>query len=126
MKYLVKGRLRTSKKDKLLDAIKNNRLGAGSVAFGEYVKNMHQARLLDDGYVCWIEVCFCPTPLKEEISYWQEYFEDIVIKNAVSHSNCKDSNGTSKRACFDCSCDEKLEQRLLTWGKQFLTTIQPS
>jgi hypothetical protein len=51
-------------------------LGTGSVAFGEYVKNMRQARILEDGTVCWIEICFCPTPLNEGKPYWEEYFDE--------------------------------------------------
>jgi hypothetical protein len=53
--------------------ISKGTLGAGSVAFGEYVKNMKHARLLVDGTVSWIEVCFCAKSLNEEMPYWGKY-----------------------------------------------------
>ncbi|MFQ5486323.1 MAG: hypothetical protein ACE5DO_13455 [Desulfobacterales bacterium] len=40
MKYLVKAKLKHSKKNDLMAAMANGTLGAGSVAFGEYIKNM--------------------------------------------------------------------------------------
>jgi hypothetical protein len=123
MKYLVKAKLKQSKKTQLLNEIKRGTLGTGSVAFGEYVKNMHQARVLDDGYLSWIEVCFCPTPLQEEKSYWAEYFEEITTKDVVSTTHCKDSNGSAKRACFDCSCSKKLEKQMSSWGKPFFDNL---
>ncbi len=70
MKYLVKAKPIESKK-KNLGKISYGSLGRGSVAFGEYVKNMKHARVLEDGSICWIETCFCKTPLNEEMPYWQ-------------------------------------------------------
>lgn len=56
MKYLVKAKLISAKKDDLLKEISEGKLGTGSMVFGEYVKNMTQARELNDGTICWIEV----------------------------------------------------------------------
>jgi hypothetical protein len=123
MKYLVKAKPKESKRSELFEAIKNGTLGTGSVAFGEYVKNMTQARVLDDGTVCWIEICFCPTPLNEEMPYWEQYFDNIEIENAQDPKYCQDSNGELKRACFECSCTEDLEKKMLSWGKPFLADI---
>jgi len=120
MKYLVKAKLKESKQEALMQAISNGSLGTGSVAFGEYVKNMKQARLLDDGTVCWIEVCFCPAPLNDERPYWEAYFDDISIENAQDPKYCQDANGEAKRACFDCSCTEALEEEMLRWGTPFI------
>jgi hypothetical protein len=120
MKYLVKAKVKESRKSELLEEIKNGTLGKGSVAFGEYVKNMQHARILEDGTVCWIEICFCSTPLNEEKPYWEKYFENIKIENAQDPQYCQDSNGESKRACFDCSCTQELEEKMLTWGKPFI------
>ena len=118
MRYLIKAKIK--QKNKLMEAIKNETIGQGSVAFGEYLKNMKEARELDDGTICWIEVCFCDIPLDEELPYWEEYFEDIVIENAHDPKNCRDFNGKEKRACFDCKCTKKLEKEMLSWGKAFL------
>ena len=119
MRYLVTARLRPGKARPLKKAVDENRLGAGSVAEGEYVRNMRQARKLDDGSVRWVEVCFCPQPLQEELPYWEEYFEIVKIKNAHSRRRCRDLNGEEPWACCDCDCTRRLEQRMETWGKPF-------
>ncbi len=120
MKYLISAKPRPGKKADLLTAIHNKSLGSGSVAFGEYVKNMHQARELDDGTVSWVEVCFCREPLNEELPYWQEYFSDIEIEEATAVDDCMDYNGTGQRACLGCDCTRGLEEEMLTWGKAFI------
>lgn len=120
MKYLVKAKVREASRHDLLREIEDETLGNGSVAFGEYVKNMKQARVLDDGTVCWVEICFCLTPLNEEKSYWEKYFDIIAVDKAQDKKYCQDSNGEQKRACFECSCTEELEEEMLSWGKPFI------
>ncbi len=120
MKYLVKAKLKPSQKSALLNAIHDNTLGKQSVAYGEYLKNMQHARVLDDGTVCWIEICFCAVPLNEERPYWEEYFDIVSIQNAHDPKRCKDLSGKSKRACFECHCSRALEKEMLTWGTTFL------
>jgi hypothetical protein len=121
MKYLVKAKVKESSRPDLLQEIIDGTLGKGAVAFGEYVKNMKQARVLDDGTVCWIEICFCHTPLNEEKPYWEKYFKEIMIENAQNPKYCQDSNGELKRACFECSCTEELEEKMLSLGKPFIS-----
>lgn len=121
MKYLVKAKLRESSKPELLQVIADGTLGAGSVAFGEYVKNMQQARVLDDGTVCWLEMCFCRSPLDEEMPYWEKYFTDIQIESARDPKGCKDANGEQRMACYECSCTDALEEEMLSWGKPFIS-----
>ena len=121
MKYLVKANLKPSVKSELLAKIEQGSLGLGSVAFGEYVKNMRSARLLDDGTVCWIEVCFCAAPLAEEMPYWQEFFDNISVQNAQDPKYCLDSNGDDERACLQCSCTQELEEQMSGWGRPFLS-----
>ena len=94
MRYLVKAKLKPGKSNQLKQAIQDRSLGRGSIAGGEYVRNMRRARLLDDGTVTWVEVCFCPTPLLEEKPYWEEYFDLLKIKNAHARDKCEDLNGT--------------------------------
>jgi hypothetical protein len=120
MKYLLKAKLKDSRKLELLEAVEKGTLGEGSVAFGEYVKNMNQARVLEDGTVCWIEICFCATPLNEEMPYWKEYFDHITVENAQDPLYCQDANGELKRACFDCSCTQDLEEKMLRISKPFI------
>jgi len=71
MRYLVRAKLKPGGKQKLLQAIENETLGQGSVAEGEYLRNMKDARLSADGTARWVEVCYCPMPLEEERPYWE-------------------------------------------------------
>ncbi len=77
MRYLVKARVKPGKEQALLTAIEDGTLGRGSVAGGEYLWDMQQARMAHDGTAHWVEVCFCRIPLEEERPYWEEYFDSI-------------------------------------------------
>lgn len=123
MRYLVKASLKKGKSKLLKKAIEDRTLGKGSVAGGEYLKDMKQARLLDDGTISWVEVCYCPTPLQEEIPYWEEFFELLKIKNAHSRDRCKDLNGTEPWSCSSCNCTELLEERMRKWGTSFIEKL---
>ncbi len=119
MRYLVKARVKPGQAVPLRQAIDQGTLGAGSVAEGEYLRNMAAARLLDDGTVRWVEVCYCTIPLEEERPFWEEYFDLLQIKNAHDRRQCKDLNGREPWACTDCDCTVRLEERLATWGEPF-------
>jgi hypothetical protein len=80
MRYLVKARVKAGCERGLLQAIKAGTLGKGSVAGDEYVYDMEQARVGQDGVAHWVETCFCATPLQEERPYWEEYFELLSVK----------------------------------------------
>lgn len=124
MRYLVKARLKRGKEKLLLEAIDRQELGQGSVAGDEYLHDMEQARQLDDDAICWVEVCFCETPLEEERPYWEEYFELLQIKNAHNRQKCQDLNGTKPWACCDCDCTKRLEAKMENWGQRFLPTLR--
>src|SRR3954462_11868999 len=124
MRYLVKTRLKRGRKKALLQAIANGTLGKGSVAGDEYLHNMAQARLGQDGTAHWVETCFCPTPLQEERPYWEEYFELSSVKDAHARKNCRDLNGSEPWACCDCDCTRRLEERLQQTGKPFLDVLR--
>jgi hypothetical protein len=49
MRYLVRARVRPGGEHSLLEAIEHRTLGKGSVAGGEYLRNMQDARLCLDG-----------------------------------------------------------------------------
>jgi len=66
MRYLVRARVKDGYRQLLMEAIERGSLGAGSVAEGEYLRNMNEARVCADDTVRWVEVCYCPTPLQEE------------------------------------------------------------
>ena len=51
MRYLVRANLKPEQDAALLQAIEDRTLGMGSVAGGEYLRNMAQARQLHDGSV---------------------------------------------------------------------------
>jgi hypothetical protein len=126
MRYLVRARIKPGREESLLQAIEQKTLGAGSVAEGEYLDNMHSARLFDDGTVHWVEVCYCPTPLEEERPYWEEYFELVKVQDAHARKNCRDENGSEPWACGDCDCTKRLEERLARSGCRFLTDVKES
>ena len=124
MRYLVTARVRPGGEAALLHAIETRRLGAGSVAGDEYLRNMESARLRDDGTIRWVEVCFCATPLDEERPYWEEYFELIKVQDAHARSRCRDETGTEPWACCDCDCSAKLEAHLSETGESFLQILR--
>lgn len=124
MRYLVKAKLKPGKEKDLLHAIDGGTLGAGSIAGGEYIRNMQQARRLENGRTCWLEVCYCPEPLQEERPYWEEYFELLEIKNAHARDRCKDLNGSDPWACSNCDCTARLEARMSQCGEEFLQTLK--
>jgi hypothetical protein len=94
MRYLVKGRVKPGKNSELLRAIDNGTLGKGSIAGDEYLYNMEQARVNDQGVATWVETCFCDPPLAEERPYWDEYFQLLNVKDAHSRRSCRHENGT--------------------------------
>ena len=109
MRYLVKARLKPGCEQRLLGAIADSSLGAGTVAGDEYLHNMQHARLIADGSARWIEVCFCRKPLEEERPYWEEYFDLLDIRDAHARRNCRHENGTGVWACCDCDCTASLK-----------------
>ena len=119
MRYLVTARVKAGRAEALDRAIDNGTLGAGSIAGGEYQRNMAQARELADGSVKWVETCFCATPLEEERPYWEAFFELVSVKDAHARSRCRHETGEQYWACESCDCTEKLEQRLAATGKPF-------
>ena len=66
MRYLVTARVKPGREADLLRAIESGVLGKGSVAGDEYLRNMSEARIREDGKIRWVEVCFCDVPLAEE------------------------------------------------------------
>ena len=124
MRYLVSARVKPGKETALLKAVENGTLGEGSVAEGEYLRNMSQARLGSDRTARWVEVCYCPTPLLEERPYWEEYFELTRVQDAHDRRRCRDANGSEPWACGDCDCTERLERRLETRGGLFLESLR--
>jgi len=126
MRYLVRATLKPGGEQKLLRAIEEETLGQGSVAAGEYLRNMKDARLCSDGTARWVEVCYCPTPLQEERPYWEEHFELTRIQDAHDRRKCRDQNGDEPWACGDCNCTERLEKKLAQTGKSFLQQLKPS
>jgi len=124
MRYLVRARIKHGCERSLSKAIESETLGAGSVAGGEYLRNMREARLCPDRTARWVEVCYCPVPLQEERPYWEQYFELTRIQDAHDRRSCRDLNGSEPWACSDCDCTERLERKLETIGKPFLESLR--
>jgi hypothetical protein len=124
MRYLVRARVKPGREHQLLKAIEDGTLGQGSVAGGEYLRNMQESRLCEDGTTRWVEICYCPTPLQEEREYWEQYFELTRVQDAHDRSRCRDQNGSEPWACGNCDCTERLERKLKTTGKPFLESLR--
>ena len=124
MRYLVRARVKPGREHDLLQAIENETLGEGSVAEGEYLRNMKDARLFPDETARWVEVCYCPTPLLEERPYWEEYFDLTRVQDAHDRRKCRDENGTEPWACNGCDCTARLEEKLKQSGQSFLQLLQ--
>jgi hypothetical protein len=124
MRYLVRARVKLGREQALLDAIDSGTLGRGSVAGGEYFRNMEQARLCEDGTTRWVEVCYCYEPLDEERPYWEQYFEFTRIQDAHDRGKCRDRNGAEPWACSDCDCTVRLEGKLAATGQPFLEVLR--
>lgn len=124
MRYLVRAKVKPGREKQLLRAIERETLGQGSVAEGEYLRNMQDARLCDDQTARWVEVCYCPTPLQEELPYWEEYFDLTRVQDAHDRRKCRDHNGTEPWACGDCDCTERLEEKLKQTGSPFLDRLR--
>ena len=124
MRYLVRARVKAGCEQALLRAIEDGTLGEGSVAEGEYLRNMKDARLCPDDTTRWVEVCYCPTPLQEEKPYWSQYFELTRIQDAHDRRRCRDHNGEDPWACGDCDCTERLERKLESTGRPFLDVLR--
>ena len=126
MRYLVTARVKRGKEADLLKAIEDGTLGAGSVAGDEYLRNMREARLLDDGKAKWVEVCFCDVPLAEERPYWEEYFDLVRVQDAHNRDRCRDLNGEEPWACGECDCTVRLEAKLAGRGTSLAETLKAS
>jgi hypothetical protein len=124
MRYLVTARVKPGREADLLKAVEDGTLGAGSVAEGEYLRNMAAARLRPDGAVRWVEVCFCETPLDEERPYWEEYFELVRVQDAHARHRCRDLSGAEPWACGECDCTDRLEAWLSTRDRPFLDVLR--
>jgi hypothetical protein len=124
MRYLVRARVKAGRQHDLLKAIEEQTLGQGSVAEGEYLRNMQEARLCADQTARWIEVCYCPTPLQEERPYWEEYLDLTKVQDAHARRRCRDQNGSEPWACGDCDCTERLERKLQQLGQPFLSCLR--
>jgi hypothetical protein len=124
MRYLVRAKLKSGKQSFLLQAIEDETLGRGSVAEGEYLRNMHDARLCPDETIRWVEVCYCPSPLQEERPYWESYFDLVKIQDAHDRRQCRDHNGSESWACGECECTRRLEEKLQQTGKPFLHELR--
>src|SRR5579864_1210889 len=124
MRYLVRAHVKPGREAALLEAIEQQTLGQGSVAEGEYLRNMQEARFCADQTARWVEVCYCPTPLQEERPYWEPYFDLTRVQDAHDRRKCRDENGREPWACGDCDCTVRLEEKLQETGAPFLKVLR--
>jgi hypothetical protein len=116
--------VKAGREEDLLKAIECETLGRGSVAEGEYLRNMQDARFCEDQTARWVEICYCPTPLQEERPYWEQYFDLTRVQDAHDRRKCRDHNGSEPWACDGCDCTARLEEKLKKTGKSFMDSLQ--
>ena len=119
MRYLVTARVKPGRREALDRAIREETLGAGSIAGDEYSTTWLRRASCPTESVKWVETCFCATPLEEERPHWEAYFDLLSVKDAHARSRCRHENGTEYWACSTCDCTEKLEARLKEKGEPF-------
>jgi hypothetical protein len=124
MRYLVRAKVKPGHEAELLQAIERKTLGQGSIAEGEYLRNMKDALLSADQTARWVEVCYCATPLQEERPYWEQFFDLTRVQDAHDRRKCRDENGTESWACSDCDCTARLEEKLRSSGHSFLDSLR--
>jgi hypothetical protein len=124
MRYLVRAKVKPGRARELLRAIDGRTLGRGSVAEGEYLRNMRNARVDAQCVVKWVEVCFCVAPLDEERPYWERYFELARVQDAHHRKQCRDADGSQPWACATCDCSKRLEQSLARRGEPFVRRLR--
>ena len=124
MRYLVRARVKPDREADLLKAIDSGALGHGSVAEGEYLRNMQDARFCEDQTARWVEICYCPTPLQEERPYWEQFFNLTRVQDAHDRRKCRDHNGSEPWACDGCDCTARLEEKLDKTGKSFMESLR--
>src|SRR5438093_1330281 len=86
MRYLVTARVKPGRSGALARAIEERTLGEGSIAGDEYFRNMGEARQLDDGRVQWVEVCYCATPLAEELAVRSMLAEAALLQDDLEQA----------------------------------------
>jgi hypothetical protein len=124
MRYLVRARVKPDRQADLLKAIDSGALGHGSIAEGEYLRNMQDARFCEDQTARWVEICYCPTPLQEERPYWEQYFDLTRVQDAHDRRKCRDHNGSEPWACDGCHCTSRLEEKLKQTGKSLMESLR--
>lgn len=124
MRYLVRAKLKPGLERPLQSAIERGTLGRGSVAEGEYLRNMQDARRLDDGTLKWVEICYCAKPLDEERPYWERYFDLTRVQDAHRRKTCKHESGEQPWSCEDCDCTQRLEAKLARERRPFLEWLR--
>ncbi len=84
---------------------------------------MEAARLLPDGRVQWVEVCYCAEPLAEERPYWEAYFDLLRVIDAHARSQCRHETGDEYFACGQCDCTVRLERGLCRKGARLFEAV---
>lgn len=124
MRYLVKARVKSGKEKALRDARADGTLGQGARAGDEYLYDMQQARVGEEGVASRVATCFCAPPLEAERACWEKYFGRLSVRDAHNRKNCRHENGAEPWACGNCDCPQPLEQRWREKGGPLLTTLQ--
>jgi hypothetical protein len=117
LKYLVHARLKAGAADRVREVIARGEVpGAPSYFAGHLAECFGEAQHQEDGWLLWIETCYCERyageALAEEKEYIERYFELGKVKKVVAAKKCGDLSGRQPFECDGCDCDLPLRRRL--------------
>jgi hypothetical protein len=124
MRYLVRARVKSGREADLLAAIDRGTLGAGSVAGGEYLRNMRDARLCDDGTARWVEVCFLRRAAGRGAAVLGGVLRAHPRAGRTQPPALPRRDGRRAVGVLRMRCTEKLETQMRTWGRPFLEVLR--
>jgi len=86
MIYKVQARLNHSKAKEFHESLTDGTIQQQRPDGPEMVDSMKRATIDDKGYVNWTELCYCPTPLKNErATIYDKYFTGMETEPIENH-----------------------------------------
>ena|SRR5437773_5418803 len=124
VRYLVKARVKLGKDRALVQAIDEHVLGRGSIAGDEYLHNMEQARVTENGVAQWVETCFCDLPLSEEWPYLGRIFRPAQREGRPLRSQLPARERNRTVGLLQLRLHAEAGGKLRTQSMSFLNTLR--
>jgi hypothetical protein len=117
VRYLVKCKLNSNEKDRLLKDLKSGSLARGKIFYEGMQAALRDATIDENNIVQFIEVCYCLEgglyPMAMEIPVLNQYFENVSeVKDARFRDQCT-------MECEFCDCTRSIKLP----GKQLMNEL---